>query len=383
LNEYDVRNREKKYNNSKSTWEKVQIENELKREGYERQPGWGKWVFEKKKNNNGYESKPLPVHPERLTPSVLLLIVIAASLLMNPYISIVYALLFPFYLLIFIRDKILKDILSLIPLYIFLGLWVLAIFPLRFIPGALKRIYNIHFFSLFYSGVVLFYGFNRYNELRIENNRGIFDGIFSYKWFSLLNFDQKALIWSVPIYLLFMIGIRFFDKRTATEIIQSEKESISVNWKKISIAILLILPILVSLKNWDPIESVFTGKDYVNQTVIHINGLKNLEKDLPILAKKAENDQAALQELEKTLRELKLNIINFNEQKTSTLFGDLPSEIKRRNNLIMNELDNYLVLVENNNPRLLDQTQLMQNIHYLTEILDENNNIKEDWKDSK
>ncbi|WP_010677063.1 DUF6376 family protein [Bacillus timonensis] len=383
MNDYHVKKKEKEYNSTKSSWTKGRIEDELEREGYKRQPGFGKWVFEKNEENNEKTSEPLPVHPERLTPPILLIIVIVATLLLNPYLSIIYALLVPFFLLIFIKDKILKDILSLLPLYIFLGIWILAMFPFRFIPGFVKKIYNIHYFSLFYSGIVLFLGLIQYNELRIENNRGFFEGIFSYKWLSLLNFDQKALFWSVPIYLVFMLVIRFLDKRSAKEIIQSEKESSKLSWRKILIAILLIIPLLVALKNWEPIENIFVGNNFVDQTVTHINNLKELEKKLPLLAKEAEKDQASLQELEETLRVLKTDLIRFNEQKSSPLLGDLPDEFKRRNNLINSELDNYIVQVNNNNPGLLEQTKLLQSIHYLTDMLDENNDIKKNWKENK
>lgn len=152
-------------------------------------------------------------------------------------------------------------------------------------------------------------------------------------------------------------------------------------WKKLLVGLLLIIPILVSLKSWDPIEGIFIGKDFVTATVEHIDGLKLLSKELPVLAEKAKNDEKTLVELEEKLIVLKADIIEFNDQTKPSLLGDLPDEIIRRNSMIEEELDKYLVQVQNNNPGTLSETQLVQNIGYLTNMLDENNDIKEGWRE--
>lgn len=152
-------------------------------------------------------------------------------------------------------------------------------------------------------------------------------------------------------------------------------------WKKLIVGLLLVIPILVSLKNWAPIEGIFIGKDFVTGTIAHIDELRMLSKELPILDEQAMQSEKSLIELEETLIVLKADIIKFNEQTKPSLLGDLPEEIIRRNKMIESELDIYLKQVQNNNPGTLNETQLIQNIGYLTNILDENNDIKEGWRE--
>lgn len=183
---------------------KHQAAREMEDRGYE-YGGFSGWT---KKEKEQYVSEPLPVRENALTPYLLSSTPFIAMLLMNPFIAVIYALLVPFASHLFFKNRFIKDVLSLIPLYFFLGLWSLALLPFRFLPGILKSYYNINVFSMAYSGYVLVTNIIRWNNLRIEKGLSISSGIFRYDWRLIMQHTDNALFWSVLIYIFVFIPIQ-------------------------------------------------------------------------------------------------------------------------------------------------------------------------------
>ncbi|WP_449537905.1 hypothetical protein [Ferdinandcohnia sp. Marseille-Q9671] len=227
MNYYDAKEKEKQYNNSKSAWEKVQIEHELNQKGYERKPGFGQWNFDKKKESDDsesdyyYESNSASADSASgigvlIILGLFVLLIIAALFIYNTSLLLFFSLFIPFLLISFIKNKFVKDLLSLIPLYFLIDKWILVSLIIHLFPKRVKNVFNIHLFSVIYSGMVLYFGFIQFNELRLEKNIGFIDGFVRYNWFSLLNSDPKVLYWIIPIYLIIMIPSIIISNRKNT-----------------------------------------------------------------------------------------------------------------------------------------------------------------------
>lgn len=192
---------------------KRKAERAMEERGYE-YGGFSGWTKKKKEPEYISDSEPLGTVSYPGQGILLMLVPFIAPLLMNPFIAVIYAFLVPLVAAIFINNKILKDIVSLIPLSLFWGVWSLALLPLALIPGKLKNLYNVHAFSFIFSGYVLITNIIRWNELRIKKDLSIMSGIFKYDWRLMMQHADNALVYSIILYAVFVLFKLMTGKKT-------------------------------------------------------------------------------------------------------------------------------------------------------------------------
>lgn len=157
-------------------------------------------------NSNGEERKNT-IHNEKssfwekifqLPPIVILPLLLAgpALLLMNPFAIVMLSLLLPF-VIIGMKNKIFRDFLLTIPLYVYYDVWAFAFLGIalagHFFGGNFKKFFDLGVYSIVFSLTSLYFAFEGHPIKKV---------IFMYDWRYADNESGQIMFWSLAIYFI-------------------------------------------------------------------------------------------------------------------------------------------------------------------------------------
>lgn len=156
------------------------------------------------RNGEGRKNK---IHNETISfwekvfqlPSIITLPLIFAGpalLLMNPFAIVMLSLLMPF-VIVGMKNKILRDFLLTIPLYVYYDFWAFAFLGIalagHFFGGNFKKFFNLGIYSVVFSLTALYFAFEGHPIKKV---------IFMYDWRYADNEWAQIMFWSVAIYFV-------------------------------------------------------------------------------------------------------------------------------------------------------------------------------------
>lgn len=147
--------------------------------------------------------------------------------------------------------------------------------------------------------------------------------------------------------------------------------------KKLVIVMLFVVPIIFALRNWEPVRLLTYGSEYANDTIKYIDDLRSFSTKLEDLSNEANKD-----DLEDELTLLSGEIIEFERQEKPKLFESIHNELLKRNGELKVEVDRYLGMVKNGETDI-NNTNILEKIGTITVMLNENNELVDDWKTVK